>query len=219
MEYLFFFGSCFSWCINKSIVAAVCGIIGVAKVLRATLIFVGSCFIGVFKSSSQAIAVAMSNARRGFAYILDSPLQHGCFLDTLLLHSCHVKIEDSQVQDFLVAPKIFVPPKKVRFHSKVTTDVIIIPGKSTMPRSSWRQDAERADGELDFIDSVVNSCRKKARYLPQHLRERMSGSMCELRLSIANAKEADAFHQECEKAYEDLQYAVCLFQCTCFIFR
>ena len=131
----------------------------------------------------------------------------------MLLHSCHVKIEDSQI-DFLVAPKIFVPPKKVRFHSKVTTDVIIIPDKSTMPRSSWRQDAERAYNELDYIDSVVNSCRKKARYLPQPLRERMSGSTCELRLSIANAKEADAFHQECEKAYEDLQYAVCLLQCT-----
>ena len=56
---LFFFGSSFIWCIEKSIVAAVCGIIGVAKVLRATVIFVGSCFVGVFKSSSQAIAVAM----------------------------------------------------------------------------------------------------------------------------------------------------------------
>ena len=222
---LFFFGSCFSWCIEKSIVAAVCGIIGVAKVLRATLIFVGSCVVGVFKSSSQAIAVAMSNIRLGFAYILpavieqvgscwtgDSPLQHG-YLDTMLLHSCHVKIEDSQI-DFLMAPKIFVPPKKVRFHSKVTTDVIIIPDKSTMPRSSWRHDAKRADEELDFIDSVVNSCRKKARYLPQHLRERMSGSICEIRLSIANAKEAGAFHQECKEAYEDLQYAICLFQCT-----
>jgi hypothetical protein len=222
---LFFFGSCISWCISKSIVAAVCGIIGVAKVLRATLIFVGSCVVGVFKSSSQAIAVAMSNIRLGFAYILpavieqvgscwtgDSPLHHG-YLDTMLLHSCHVKIEDSQI-DFLMAPKIFVPPKKVRFHSKVTTDVIIIPDKSTMPRSSWRHDAKRADEELDFIDSVVNSCRKKARYLPQHLRERMSGSICEIRLSIANAKEAGAFHQECKEAYEDLQYAICLFQCT-----
>jgi hypothetical protein len=222
---VFFFGSCISWCISKSIVAAVCGIIGVAKVLRATLIFVGSCVVGVFKSSSQAIAVAMSNIRLGFAYILpavieqvgscwtgDSPLQHG-YLDTMLLHSCHVKIEDSQI-DFLMAPKIFVPPKKVRFHSKVTTDVIIIPDKSTMPRSSWRHDAKRADEELDFIDSVVNSCRKKARYLPQHLRERMSGSICEIRLSIANAKEAGAFHQECKEAYEDLQYAICLFQCT-----
>ena len=44
---LFFFGSCLSWCIEKCIVAAVCGIIDVAKVLRATLIFVGSCGIGI----------------------------------------------------------------------------------------------------------------------------------------------------------------------------
>ena len=50
------------------------------------------------------------------------------------------------------------------------------------------------------------------RYLPQNLREILSLGDWALRLAVSNAKEADAFRQECEKAYEHAHFSACWIQ-------